>query len=81
MDLATIQAIFSALEAVASFLIKYGPSIFDDVSKMVADLRLAWISATSGEPLTDDQKAQIDQALADSKAALDAAFLKQQTQV
>lgn len=80
MNLATIQAIFTALEAITSFLIKYGPGIISDVENIVADLKLAWASATSGTPITADQQAQIDMALDSANSALQAAVTVQQSQ-
>lgn len=80
MDLATLQAIFTALQAVASFLIKYGPGLFAGAEAIIADLELAFKSATSGTPLTADQQKQIDDALESANTALGAALAQAEAQ-
>lgn len=80
MYLATIQAIFMALQGVASFLIKYGPGLINGVEQIVADLKLAWDSATSGTPITADQQKQIDVALDNANTALQAAVTQAEAQ-
>lgn len=80
MNLATIQAIFSALEAITSFLIKNGPALLADGEAIIADLKLAWASATSGTAITADQQTQIDTALGNANTTLSAAVAAQQAQ-
>lgn len=80
MDLVTLQAIFTALQAVASFLIKYGPGLIVGVEAIIADLELAWKSATSGQPLTADEQKQVDDALDNANTALQAAVAKAEAQ-
>lgn len=80
MDLATIQAIGAVLLQVIDFVMKYGPTILADAEAMIADLKLAWASATSGTPITAEQQAQIDAALDKANNALTAAVAAQQAQ-
>lgn len=70
MDLPTLQAIFSSLQGIASFLIKYGPGLIQSAEIVIADLKLAWDSATSGTSITADQQTQIDAALDAANTAL-----------
>ena len=81
MDLATLQAIFSAITTIVNFLIKYGPGLIQDVENIIADLQLAWASATSGTPITAEQQTQIDSALDAANKALQDAVAAQQAQV
>lgn len=81
MDLATLQTIFTVLSEIAQFVVKYGPNLITDVENIVADLKLAWASATSGTPITTDQQKQIDDALDNAHAALQAAIEAQQASV
>lgn len=73
MNLALLQSIFTVLSDIASFLIKYGPDLITDVDNIVADLKLAWASATSGTAITPDQQTQIDNALDSANTALQTA--------
>lgn len=73
MDLVTLQTIFTVLSDIAGFVIKYGPGLIVDVENVIADLKLAWASATSGTPITPDQQTQIDNALEAANSALQAA--------
>lgn len=73
-DLATIQAIFSALSGIAAFLIKYGPGFIQSVENIVADLELAWKTATSGQPITAEQQKHIDDTLDSANNRLAAAI-------
>lgn len=70
MDLATLQTIFTVLSEIVSFVIKYGPGIVVNIENVIADLKLAWMSATSGTPITVDQQTQIDNALEAANTAL-----------
>lgn len=81
MDLATIQAIGTVLVQIVDFLMKYGPSLLSEGETIIADLKLAWASATSGTPLTADQQKQIDDALDSANTALGNAIAAQQAQV
>lgn len=78
MDIATIQAVGSVLMQVIDLLIKYGPTVMKDGETIIADLKLAWASATSGTPITADQQTQIDAALASANDGLAAAYAAQQ---
>lgn len=80
MDLATVQSIISALVAVAQFLAKYGPGLIVGAENIIADLEMAWKSATSGTPITADQQKQIDDALDNAESALQAAVAAAATQ-
>lgn len=81
MDITTLQAIFTVLSEIMSFLVKYGPGFITDVETIIADLKLAWASATSGTPITPEQQLQIDTALDAANSALMAAVAAQQAQV
>lgn len=72
-DLATLTAVFSVLQQIVAFLIKYGPGLFADAEAVVADLELAWKTLTSGAPLTVDQQKQIDDALDSANSKLQVA--------
>lgn len=65
MDLALIEQIVGVLIQAVEAGIKYGPAI-------IADLKLAYALAASGTALTDDQKAQAQQAVQSAHAALQA---------
>lgn len=76
LDIVAIEKIGSIAISVAEAVIKYGPDFVVGVGKVLADLKLAFKSATSGVALTPDQQAQYDQALADGEAVLTAAEVK-----
>ena len=76
IDLAEIEKIVSVALSVAEAVLKYGPDVILGVENVVSDLKLAFKSATSGVPLTADQQAQYDQALADGEKVLAAAEAK-----
>ena len=78
MDIVTLTAIFNLLADITSFLIKYGPGLIVDIENMVADLKLAWTTA-SGTTITPEQQAQIDAALDAANTALLSAIAAQQT--
>lgn len=63
MDMALITTIFSVMQQVGAFLIKYGPGMLVNAENIWADLKLAYESATSGTTITPDQQTQIDNAL------------------
>lgn len=70
MDVTTITTIFSVMQQIGAFLIKYGPGLLADAENIWADLKLAYESATSGTPITPEQQTQIDNALDAANTAL-----------
>lgn len=53
-----------------ALIAKYGPDFIVGVWNIIADLKLAFKSATAGRPLTADEQAQYDDALAKGEKTL-----------
>lgn len=77
----TASQIFALLAQIAQFIISYGPSAFADAKKVVANLELAYASATSGTPLTAEQQTAVDTSLDEANTALQSAVASQQATV
>lgn len=57
------SAIVALIIQIADALIKYGPTFLEGAEQVYENLKLAYQSATSGQPLTADEEAQYDAAL------------------
>lgn len=80
MDISLVTTIFSVMTGVAEFMAKYGPGLLQAAENIVTDLKLAFVSATSGKPITADQQTQIDNALEAANNALSAALAQAEAQ-
>lgn len=75
-DIVTIVKIVNILGGIAEMVAKYGPDFIQGVIHIIQDLKLAFKSATSGAPLSTDEQAQVDDALARGEKVLADAMTK-----